>query len=132
MVPDHSNKYDMKVQLHSHPHFFGPTSRTDIDEVIYKRIRPVPTLASIVNFYISHGFRIGVISACHPNKHHVDSRFENYMSQLRQLEMIFDIDSHLDAGWISLKRKNPSGNLPDLIIPKSQEVRTDYGGEKLT
>ena len=83
-----TREYTEKAVLHAHPHFYEPGigRRKKIEERVFRVVQPMPSLKAIVNHYVVNGFSIGVISACHTSKGHVDNRFEEYMQELTALE----------------------------------------------
>src|SRR3989344_5002800 len=129
--PQSSNGKVLAV-LHAHPHFFdqSPETKKRLDARIYTRFFPIPSLLDILMHGVNNGIGILALSACHPSKDHTDNRFAEYMKELPLLEQWFDIDPHLDEGWLALEyidRSDSRGRgAKKQILIHTQETRTSY------
>ena len=114
----------VKAVLHAHPYFYSPQKNgTPIDQRVYEFFSKPPRLWNIVKHAMKNGIGICAISACHSPTGGMDTRFESYMKQLGKLGPQYEVDAHLNEGWVQIIAEKP------LIILNSQEIRTDYKGK---
>jgi hypothetical protein len=124
-----AQKHEIISVLHAHPHFYSPQNNREVrhDERAYTRFRPIPNLIDIVESGFEKNIGIYALSDCHTPTGGTDNRFELYMQQLHTLESSFDVDPHLENGWLYISRKNPKeGQLPHIVLLHTQETRATH------
>lgn len=116
----------MKATLHAHPHFYSPGYAKAGYESIYRALFPIPNLRTLVESAFKKNIGIYALSSCHTPTSGIDNRFKDYTAELPELEKDFEIDSHLDQGWVTIARKIKSQGLPHIILLHTQEVRAKH------
>ncbi|MBS3072663.1 hypothetical protein J4477_02425 [Candidatus Pacearchaeota archaeon] len=117
----------IKATLHAHPHFYSPGHSKAIHESFYRIFFPIPNLRTIVESAFEKDIGIYALSSCHTPTSGTDNRFKDYMAELPELERKFEIDPHLDQGWVAIAKKEKTQGLPHIILLHTQEVRTRHG-----